>query len=199
MIVLIDNGHGRETPGKRSPIWADGSQLFEWEFNRNVAQRIHNGFESFGIPSKLLVPEIYDVPRYERVKRANDIFKVDKSAIGLSIHGNAFKGRPTDACGWEAWTSIGETLSDLIAEYLYLEAEQRLPMKFRKDTRDGDSDKESRFDMVHLTDCPFVLTENGFMDNQVDCRYMMSEKGRQEIANVHVYGILKFIVANTKI
>ena len=32
--ILLDNGHGYDTPGKRSPIWPDGSQLFEWEFNR---------------------------------------------------------------------------------------------------------------------------------------------------------------------
>ena len=33
MKVIIDNGHGIDTKGKRSPKWADGSQLFEWEFN----------------------------------------------------------------------------------------------------------------------------------------------------------------------
>lgn len=34
--ILLDNGHGYDTPGKRSPIWPDGSQLFEWEFNRDI-------------------------------------------------------------------------------------------------------------------------------------------------------------------
>lgn len=34
MKILIDNGHGKETPGKRSPVWPDGSQLYEYEFNR---------------------------------------------------------------------------------------------------------------------------------------------------------------------
>ena len=28
-IVILDNGHGQETPGKRSPVWSDGKQLFE--------------------------------------------------------------------------------------------------------------------------------------------------------------------------
>lgn len=38
--ILLDNGHGYDTPGKRSPIWPDGSQLFEWEFNRDIVSRI---------------------------------------------------------------------------------------------------------------------------------------------------------------
>ena len=38
--IILDNGHGIETPGKRSPIWKDGTQLFEWEFNRDVVRHI---------------------------------------------------------------------------------------------------------------------------------------------------------------
>lgn len=37
--VILDNGHGKETPGKRSPIWGDGSQLFEWEFTGTFENR----------------------------------------------------------------------------------------------------------------------------------------------------------------
>ena len=34
ITILLDNGHGCDTPGKRSPVWPDGRQLLEWEFNR---------------------------------------------------------------------------------------------------------------------------------------------------------------------
>ena len=30
LTVILDNGHGKDTPGKRSPVWTDGAQLFEW-------------------------------------------------------------------------------------------------------------------------------------------------------------------------
>ena len=40
MVVILDNGHGSETSGKRSPKWADGKQIFEYEFNRDVVKRI---------------------------------------------------------------------------------------------------------------------------------------------------------------
>ena len=31
-VIILDGGHGVDCAGKRSPIWGDGSQLFEWEF-----------------------------------------------------------------------------------------------------------------------------------------------------------------------
>ena len=42
MKVLLDNGHGENTPGKRSPKWSDGSQLFEWEYAREIAKGIES-------------------------------------------------------------------------------------------------------------------------------------------------------------
>lgn len=45
MIVLIDNGHGVETPGKRSP---DG-RLREYAWTREVAQRIVGELRRRGI------------------------------------------------------------------------------------------------------------------------------------------------------
>lgn len=56
MIVLLDNGHGGlingeyQTPGKRSPIWDDGSQLFEGELNRAIVARIAESLTFRQIP-----------------------------------------------------------------------------------------------------------------------------------------------------
>jgi len=46
-MIIIDNGHGGivngeyVTNGKRSPVWDDGTQLFEGVWNRQVAKKIH--------------------------------------------------------------------------------------------------------------------------------------------------------------
>jgi N-acetylmuramoyl-L-alanine amidase len=29
LVILLDNGHGNNTPGKRSPKWKDIPQIFE--------------------------------------------------------------------------------------------------------------------------------------------------------------------------
>ena len=71
--ILLDNGHGYDTPGKRSPIWPDGSQLFEWEFNRDIVSRIEILLKKAGISCVRLVPEKEDISLSERCKRANTI------------------------------------------------------------------------------------------------------------------------------
>ena len=48
-IIILDNGHGMETPGKRSPIWSDRTQLLEYEFNRDVVRRIEAALNERGI------------------------------------------------------------------------------------------------------------------------------------------------------
>lgn len=181
MIVILDNGHGRETAGKRSPVWQDGSILFEHEFSRDIARRIKSLCDADRRPCVLLVPEVADISLSERVRRANVIWYNHSDAILVSIHANAGMGT-----GWEAFTSPGKTKSDKIAEIFYQEAARMFPEeKMRKDMTDGDSDKEEQFCILTKTVCPAILTENFFMDTEKDCRLIMSEDGRQKIAEFH--------------
>ena len=57
--ILLDNGHGYDTPGKRSPIWPDGSQLFEWEFNRDIVSRIEILLKKIPLPD--LISESFSI------------------------------------------------------------------------------------------------------------------------------------------
>ena len=69
MKILIDNGHGLNTPGKRSP---DGT-LIEATYTRDIARRIVIELQDRGYDSELLVPEDDDIPLSERVRRVNEI------------------------------------------------------------------------------------------------------------------------------
>ena len=73
--IILDNGHGIETPGKRSPIWKDGTQLFEWEFNRDVVRHIASKLTALGFDVRVIVPESSDISLSERVRRTNAICK----------------------------------------------------------------------------------------------------------------------------
>ena len=68
MKILIDNGHGKETPGKRSPVWPDGSQLYEYEFNRDIARRVYAVLTARGVDCELIVSEICDISLAERTR-----------------------------------------------------------------------------------------------------------------------------------
>ena len=58
MKILIDNGHGVETPGKRSP---DG-RFREYQYNRIIARAIVEHLQLRGYDAFLVVPEEEDIP-----------------------------------------------------------------------------------------------------------------------------------------
>lgn len=65
MKVLIDNGHGENTPGKRSP---DG-RLREWAYTRKIADRVIAGLRTKGIDAERIVKEMVDIPLSVRCRR----------------------------------------------------------------------------------------------------------------------------------
>lgn len=191
MKVLLDNGHGQETPGKRSPVWPDGSQLHEYEFNRDIARRVYTALTARGVDCELIVSEICDLSLSARAQRVNKIARAvgPNDCLLVSIHANAGGGT-----GWEAWTSIGQTGADHYAAIFYEEAARAFPEKrIRKDMTDGDPDKEANFYILKHTSCPAVLTENFFMDTRDDCTLILSEQGRQRVAAMHVAAIVRCI------
>ena len=190
MKVLIDNGHGSNTPGKCSP---DG-RLKEYAYTREIAVRLEAELRKKGIDAERIVKEEIDVPLSERCRRANE-YKASETLL-VSIHCNA-AGNGSEwmqARGWEAWTSIGQTKSDKLATCLYESAERYLPgLKMRKDMTDGDPDKESAFYILKHAKCPAVLTENLFQDNKEDVNFLLSDEGKRAIVNLHVQGIVNYL------
>lgn len=87
MKILIDNGHGRETAGKRSP---DGL-LQEWQYTRQLAQRIVCELRLRGHDAEALTPEVADTPLADRVRRVQQWCKEYGSTqvLLVSLHLNA--------------------------------------------------------------------------------------------------------------
>lgn len=195
MKILIDNGHGSNTAGKRSP---DG--LFrEYAYTREIAAEVSYRLRRLGYDCELLVPELFDVALIERVHRVNVKCQTygASNVLLVSIHCNAAgNGKEwLNGRGWEAWTSPGQTEGDKLAECLYQSALNVFApgTPIRSDWGDGDFDKENHFTILSKTLCPAVLTENFFMDNKADVAYMLSDEGKEAIVRCHVEGIKKYI------
>ena len=194
MKVLIDPGHGIDTPGKRSP---DGL-LQEYLWNRQVADLILEGLVSAGIDASLVVTETNDVSLKNRVNRVNTICnRLGASNVLLvSIHANAAGNGSAwmNAKGWSCYTSKGKTKSDQVAECLYDAFEEEFQdRKIRKDMSDGDRDWEENFYVLQKSKCPAVLLENFFYDNREECAWMLQEETKKRIASAAVKGIIKYI------
>ena len=194
MKILIDPGHGIDTPGKKSP---DG--LFrEYLWNRQVADLILEGLLSAGVDASLVVTETNDVTLRNRVNRINTICnRVGASNVLLvSIHANAAGNGSAwmNARGWSCYTSKGKTKSDQVAECLYDAFEEEFQdRKIRKDMSDGDRDWEENFYVLQKSKCPAVLLENFFYDNREECAWMLQEETKRRIASAAVKGIIKYI------
>ena len=194
MKILIDNGHGIQTKGKRSP---DG-KLLEYAYTRELARQIVKILKSRGYDSELLVPEDDDIPLSERVRRTNAHCQAfgKTNVILISIHVNAAGdgSKWMNATGWSCYTCKGQTESDRLATCLYDAAIKNFPDKrIRTDFSDADSDWEEGFYILRKSLCPAVLTENFFMDKLSDRDYLQSEVGKQAIVDTHVEGIAEYL------
>ena len=195
MKILIDNGHGIQTKGKRSP---DG-KLLEYAYTRELARQIVKILQYRGYDSELLVPEDDDITLSERVRRTNAHCQAfgKTNVILISIHVNAAGdgSQWMNATGWSCYTCKGQTESDLLADCLYTVADRILKKKvIRTDyARDGDCDWEENFYILRHSLCPAVLTENFFMDSHSDLEYLQSRAGKQAVVDIHVEGIVEYL------
>ena len=187
-LWILDNGHGGiidgeyQTAGKRSPVWDDGSQLFEGEFNRAIVNRLVKMCAEEGIECVNLVDTQEDISLSKRTEKANDIHRKradkDGKSIYVSIHADAFNKE--SANGWSVYTSEGKTKSDIIARVLLDKATEEFPDEKMR------GQKESNFWVLRKTVMPAILSENFFMTNYSNCHnYLLSEEGRDRIAKIH--------------
>jgi len=167
MIVLLDNGHGNTTAGKRSP---DG-RLREYAYCREIAQRVQETLAADGIDARLIVPEVWDVSLAARCERVNKVCEEARDAQQvalISIHNNAAgNGGWMSARGWSGWVyrNAGWRAKRL-AQLLYAEAAQRNLQGNR--SVPACHYWEAGFYILKNTRCPAVLTENLFQDNPED-------------------------------
>ena len=191
MKILIDNGHGSNTPGKCSP----DRKLREYAWAREIAKRLENTLKAKGLDAERIVTEETDISINERVRRVNAICnKVGTSNVLLiSIHLNAAGNSGwKNARGWSVWVAPNASSnSKRLAKCLYEEADKA---GFRGN-RCVPATKYwvGNYGIVRDTKCPAVLTENLFQDNKEDVDVLMSEDGKQAMVDIHVKGIMSYL------
>ncbi|MDP4819887.1 MAG: N-acetylmuramoyl-L-alanine amidase [Saprospiraceae bacterium] len=189
----LDNGHGKLTAGKRSPLFDDGvTRFFEYAFNRDIVQRIARSLTQHGIEHLVVVPEEEIGDFLEgRVARAND-WASQLPKCFVSVHANAGPV-PDDTRDWsmasgaETWyyhTSVsGRKLAAVFQKHICEKTGFR--------NRGIKSQATKQFFVLQKTLMPAILTENGFYNNKTEVLFLMSEEGRQKIADAHVAAILE--------
>jgi len=195
MKILIDNGHGINTPGKCSP---DGRHK-EWAWAREVAQMIAEDLTKKGYDAQRIVTEDTDISINERVRRVNTICKLygAKNCLLISIHNNAAGGDSKwhDASGFSVFVANNaSTSSKKLAKAIYDEVAKNSNLKGNRSVP-ADHYWAQNLGICRDTNCPAVLTENLFQDNKADVEILQSAEGKRKLTEAHVQGIIDYIKA----
>lgn len=187
MKILIDNGHGKETPGKCSP---DG-RLKEYAYTREIADRLVTGLQSEGIDAMRIVPEENDVALFERVRRINAI---GKDAILVSIHCNAMGSGAEwmPANGWSVFVGNNASMNSKRLARQLAQAALNRKVKVRRPSPQK-LYWTANFYICQKTNCPAVLVENFFQDNKEDVEFLLSEEGKLCVTNILLEGITNYL------
>jgi len=192
-LVLIDAGHGCETPGKRSP---DG-KLMEWKWNREMAQLLYDKLNEIGIKAHLVVTEETDVSLGNRCLRANTIYKNFKAqgyeCLFVSIHVNAGPGS-----GWSNASGV--------SVHVYRDGSEKSKLCGRIYTNNAKEMKltgnrsipscgywECGFYVCKNTNCPAILVEHDFMTNKKSVDFLLSTEGKEKLLQWHINSISEYL------
>lgn len=192
MIIILDAGHGIDTKGKKSP---DG-KLLEYKYCREIRDKISDALEYLGYTVVYTTLSEYDVSLKNRCNTVNQFCKSfgNQNCLLVSIHCNAagFGEKWMNASGWSVYIyNKASSNSKNLANHLF-DAAEKQNLKTRKPKPDQKYWTQN-LTMCRDTKCPAVLTENLFQDNKKDVEFLLSEKGKNAIVNLHVDGIIQYI------
>ena len=184
--VFIDPGHGGSDSGARGRLPQLGT------LEKDIVLAVGDALQSMLSPYPGVISMMSrgsDVFRTlsERAQMAND-FGAD---LTISIHCNASEAHT--ATGYEVWTSPGQTQSDIAADLIFEKYGQAFPQLVkRRDTEDGDNDREANFAVLRRTTGPAVLVELEFIDSAKGERFL-SDTRPEDLARPLLDAALEFL------
>lgn len=194
MVLFIDNGHGKNTPGKCSP----DRSLLEYKWTRDfvailVPMLVEQGHKVFTV-----CPEENDVAlsvRVHRVNRERAKYKADERCMLISVHVDAAtsNGQWSDARGLSVFVAPNASSSSKrFAAIMWKKAvangfrgNRSLPKEYYK---------TGNFAIIRDTSCPAVLVENLFMTNRDDVKLLQSRSVMEKLAKTYIAAINEYLV-----
>lgn len=188
ILYILDDGHGAETKGKRTPKFHDGSFMKENEFNRAVVDLVIQKLEALDICPIRLKPEYADISLKERVTRERNYVKkmviegdYDMSIL-ISVHANANTEDWNSANGIETfhYSDRGKKLAEVFQRNLIAKCHRR-----------DRGVKQANFYIIKNSTSPAVLLECGFMTNMEEALMLLSDTYRGLCADAIVDSVLE--------
>lgn len=178
IVIGCDDGHGVETPGKRTPDMYKENEFNHWTKEYLIDELNYNGFKTVDCS-----PTRDDNSLADRCNRANK----GNCDLIVSIHFNAILGK------WQSKASGIETYHYINNSGKGIRAAQMIHTELIKGTKMVNRGvKGANFKILRDTKMPAVLVECGFMDYKEEAILMKSTKYRKECSIEICKGICKY-------
>ena len=194
MKVILGTAHGSNVGGKCSP----DKSIKEYQWSREMCLMIKERLDELNIDCVIDILEPVEKSLNYRAQLVNKIVRESNDdCVYISVHLNAAggDGKWHNASGWTVYVynkcsakskKLALSLFD-IAEEKDLFGNRYIPKeKYFK----------ANFAVLRDTVCPAILTENLFQDNKKEVEYLLSQEGKENICDLHVQGILRYIENN---
>ena len=192
ICIILGSAHGVETAGKRSP----NGELLEWKWSREMCTKLKKELQEDGYRCVIDYEGDNEIGLGNRCQIVNNYCRYFGSSkcLYFSIHVNAHHsdGTWTSAKGWES--HIAKKASDnskKIANILAEEIENR-DIKLRRPTKTQNYWCNDFYVLKH-TLSPAVLVESGFMDNEDDCKWLLSKEGKEKLLDAYKTSIERYV------
>jgi len=182
-LIALCDGHGMETPGKRTPTLPDGTFMHENDFNRAVVAKLDVHLKRCGFNTLLVAAGDTDVPLKTRTDAANNA----NADFYISVHANAIGAgewngtRGIETFHYSQASEVCKKAAAIIHRYLI--SGTKLPDR---------GVKSADFHVLRETKMPAVLAECAFMTNHEDANLLLTDAYRSECAEELARGLCEY-------
>ena len=184
--LAIGAGHYLGTAGRRIPKALDPAQTKEWQLNDRVARYVIEAAQQY---EDVEIHRVDDpdgkteIPLEFRCKSAN-AWDAD---FCLSLHHNAYTGKPWSGGGVEAYSAPGSGKGKQYRDAIYEAVVAAGGLRGNR----ASPKKEKAYKALKLTKAPAVLVEYGFMDSKNDAPVILSDSYAKAVGYATMEAIAK--------
>lgn len=181
-VVMLDPGHGGSDPGASSL-----GEEYESAVTLNIAEKVADCLAARGVKVLMTRREESDVSLDTRIA----MIRKYSPTLFVSIHCDS--SETPDLFGTH--TFYYENFSQPLADSIHRQMAEVYGTLYQADeAKAAESDRGIKFYPFAVTrteNCPSVLVECGYLSNEEDCDFLMSEAGRLQIAAAIADGIVE--------
>lgn len=191
--VIIDAGHGIDTPGKRTPIINNNKDyILEFEFNISLSIILYKLLKNNNIKVDFSFNSIYDSDLSNRIFNINKNLLLTKRSykpILVSFHTNAFGDGKSfnNARGVEILYNPNNLDGLRLSEFIHKELVNSIPNLIDRGLKN-----RSNLALLNKSNLPSCIIECGFMTNKEDVELLTNYNYKLNLVHAIYNGIIKY-------